>query len=387
MCDGVRPLVSVVDDDESVRESLPDLLRELGFAVAGVRVGRRVPRPGPPTRRDAYPRRRHAGHDRTRAAAELTRRRQNIPIVFITAQGDESVRPRMLDQGAVECLFKPFSETALLEAVNAALRASDLTRFAQDDVRRCRTRYHPCARQPIVFVVDDDISVRESLELLIRCAGWQPETFASAQEFLSRPRVLAPSCLVLDVDASRTSTASICRSASPPIGSDMPIIFITGYGDVPMTVQAMKAGAVEFLTKPFSDEVLLSAIRHAIERSRAALDHEAEMRALRELLRVAQPSRTRGDGAGRLGPAEQAGRRRARHQRDHGQGAPRPGDAKDEGRLARRPGQRWRQGSACRLRRPGRSVEIRWTIQRSTAPLHVEAARHSTPAVNRRPSG
>ena len=123
---------------------------------------------------------------------------------------------------------------------------------------------------PIVFVVDDDVSVRESLELLIRCAGWQPETFASAQEFLARPRVLAPSCLVLDVSLPDLNGLDLQKRIAAD-RTDMPIIFITGYGDVPMTVQAMKAGAVEFLTKPFSDDVLLSAIRNAIERSHAAL--------------------------------------------------------------------------------------------------------------------
>ncbi len=134
---------------------------------------------------------------------------------------------------------------------------------------------------PIVFVVDDDISVRESLEALIRCAGWEPETFASAQEFLSRPRVLAPSCLVLDVTLPDLNGLDLQKRVATD-RMDMPIIFITGYGDVPMTVQAMKAGAVEFLTKPFGDDVLLSAIRHAIERSRTALRHEAEIRALRD---------------------------------------------------------------------------------------------------------
>jgi FixJ family two-component response regulator len=133
---------------------------------------------------------------------------------------------------------------------------------------------------PIVFVVDDDISVRESLESLIRCAGWQPETFASAQEFLSRPRVLAPSCLVLDVTLPDLNGLDLQKRVAVD-RIDMPIIFITGYGDVPMTVQAMKAGAVEFLMKPFADDVLLSAIRHAIERSHIALRHEAEIRALR----------------------------------------------------------------------------------------------------------
>jgi FixJ family two-component response regulator len=134
---------------------------------------------------------------------------------------------------------------------------------------------------PIVFVVDDDISVRESLESLIRCAGWQPETFASAQEFLSRPRILAPSCLVLDVGLPDLNGLDLQKRVAVD-RADMPIIFITGYGGVPMTVQAMKAGAVEFLTKPFGDDVLLSAIQHAIERSYIALRHEAETRALRD---------------------------------------------------------------------------------------------------------
>jgi FixJ family two-component response regulator len=134
---------------------------------------------------------------------------------------------------------------------------------------------------PIVFVVDDDVSVRESLELLIRSAGWQPEIFASAQEFLASPRVLAPSCLVLDVTLPDLNGLELQTRVAAD-RTDMPIIFITGYGDVPMTVRAMKAGAVEFLTKPFDDEVLLRAMRQAIERSQAALDDEAEMQELRD---------------------------------------------------------------------------------------------------------
>ena len=134
---------------------------------------------------------------------------------------------------------------------------------------------------PIVFVVDDDVSVRESLELLIRSAGWQPETFASAQEFLARPPVFAPSCLVLDVNLPDLNGLDLQKRVAVD-RIDMPIIFITGYGDVPMTVRAMKAGAVEFLTKPFGDDVLLSAIQLAIERSHTALDDEAERRALRD---------------------------------------------------------------------------------------------------------
>ncbi len=133
---------------------------------------------------------------------------------------------------------------------------------------------------PIVFVVDDDVSVRESLESLIRCEGWQPETFASAQEFLDYPSVLVPNCLVLDVSLPGLNGLDLQRLVGDR--TDMPIIFITGHGDVPMTVRAMKAGAVEFLTKPFNDDVLLSAIRAALERSRVALSLEAEMRVLRD---------------------------------------------------------------------------------------------------------
>jgi FixJ family two-component response regulator len=131
-----------------------------------------------------------------------------------------------------------------------------------------------------VFVVDDDVSVREALEPLIRFAGWQPETFASAQEFLDRPRLSVPSCLVLDVSLPDLNGLDLQKRIVDR--TDMPIIFITGHGDVPMTVRAMKAGAVEFLTKPFDDEALLSAIRNAIERSEAALGDEANLRVLRE---------------------------------------------------------------------------------------------------------
>ncbi len=134
---------------------------------------------------------------------------------------------------------------------------------------------------PIVFVVDDDVSVRESLDALIRLEGWQPETFASARDFLARQRVLVSSCLILDVSLPDLNGLELQTRVAGE-GVSLPIIFITGYGSVPMTVRAMKAGAVEFLTKPFSDEVLLEAIRQAIARSTEALAHEAEMRVLRE---------------------------------------------------------------------------------------------------------
>ena len=134
---------------------------------------------------------------------------------------------------------------------------------------------------PTVFVVDDDISVRESLELLIGSAGWRLEVFASAQEFLSRPRYLGPSCLVLDVNLPDLNGLDLQQRVAAQ-RNDIPIIFITGYGDVSMTVRAMKAGAVEFLTKPFSDVDLLSAIESAIDRSRRALAQEGELQTLRD---------------------------------------------------------------------------------------------------------
>jgi FixJ family two-component response regulator len=134
--------------------------------------------------------------------------------------------------------------------------------------------------KPIVFVVDDDVSVRESLELLIRSEGWQPETFDSAHGFLARPRALVPNCLVLDVSLPGLNGLDLQKRVALE-RAEMPIIFITGYGDVPMSVKAMKAGAVEFLTKPFGNEDLSRAIRRAIERSRVLLDRAAEILALR----------------------------------------------------------------------------------------------------------
>ena len=141
---------------------------------------------------------------------------------------------------------------------------------------------------PIVFVVDDDVSVRESLESLIRCEGWQPQTFCSADEFLDHPRAATASCLVLDLTLPGLNGLELQERIAVD-RSDMPIIFISGYGDVPKTVRAMKAGAVEFLTKPFSDDDLLSAIRQAIERSRSTLVQQSEIRQLRQRLATLTP--------------------------------------------------------------------------------------------------
>jgi len=133
----------------------------------------------------------------------------------------------------------------------------------------------------IVFVVDDDISVRESLELLIRSEDWQPQTFSSAQHFLNHTRTPVPGCLVLDISMPGLNGLELQKHVATE-HPDLPIIFLTGHGDVPKTVQAMKAGAVEFLTKPFSNEVLIGAIRQALERSQVALTLQAQFKELQD---------------------------------------------------------------------------------------------------------
>jgi FixJ family two-component response regulator len=266
-----RALVSVVDDDESVRASLPDRLRELGFAARTFSSARDflawegMDQTACLVLEIAMPR--MSGPDLQR---ELQRRRQEIPIVFITAYGDATTRSRMLALGAVECLRKPFSEAAFGEAVARAVAGA-------------RAGNAACLPMggPTVFVVDDDISVRESLELLMVAAGFQPQTFATAHQFLARRPMSAPSCLILDVSLPDLNGLELQRRLADQ-QTEMPIIFITGHGDIPMTVQAMKAGAVEFLTKPFGDEVLLGAITNALGRSRIALADAAEREALRE---------------------------------------------------------------------------------------------------------
>ena len=149
---------------------------------------------------------------------------------------------------------------------------------------------------PIVFVVDDDVSVRESLELLIRYAGLAAGDIRVRARVPRSPAHACPCCLVLDVGLPDLNGLDLQKRVAAD-RTDMPIIFITGYGDVPTTVRAMKAGAVEFLTKPFGDEVLLGAIRHALERSRAALRQEAAMRALRNDYASLTASRARSHGA------------------------------------------------------------------------------------------
>ena len=147
--------------------------------------------------------------------------------------------------------------------------------MTRDDIRTT-----PDAASPIVFVIDDDVSVRESLELLIRTAGWRPQTFMSARDFLSRVHPRVPSCLVLDVTLPGLNGLELQQQLAGR--HDMPIVFITGHGDVPTSVRAMKAGAIEFLTKPFSDDALLEAVEAALARSREVLREDDELRLLRD---------------------------------------------------------------------------------------------------------
>jgi FixJ family two-component response regulator len=225
----------------------------------------------------------------------------------------------------------------------------------------------------IVFVVDDDVSVRESLELLISTAGWRPETFASAQEFLSRPRALVPCCLVLDVSLPGLDGFELQQQLTER--TEMPIIFITGHGDVPMTVRAMKAGAVEFLTKPFRDDVLLDAIRGAIERSRAALRAAGQMQVLRdcyasltprerEVMALVVSGLLNKQVGGELGISEI---------RDHREGAERPGHAQDESRLSSRPGDHGRAPRPT-ARADGLLVKLRLKPPRTSPPRRLLTA-------------
>lgn len=176
-----------------------------------------------------------------------------------------------------------------------------------------RLRPPPSPTTPIVFVVDDDISIRESVEPLIRCAGWEPSISASAEEFLAKSRVLVPSCLVLDVNLPRLNGLDLQKLIAERV--ELPIIFITGHDDIPMTVQAMKAGAIEFLIKPLVGEVLLSAIEHALGHSAVSLRHAEQRQVLlnrymslsqreREVMELVVSGRLNKQAGGELGISE-----------------------------------------------------------------------------------
>src|SRR5471030_2074619 len=161
------------------------------------------------------------------------------------------------------------------------------------------------ADTPTVFIIDDDPQVRASIAGLLKSVGLRSEVFGTAQEFLDRKRPDGHSCLVLDVRLPGMNGLDFQRALAEK-GIPIPIVFITGHGDIPMTVRAMKSGAVEFLTKPFNDQALLDAIDQALDRDRSAREHRQELLAA-ALLRDIEPARARGDGTGRVGNAQQAG--------------------------------------------------------------------------------
>jgi FixJ family two-component response regulator len=273
-----RSLVAVVDDDDSIRESLPDVLRGFGFDVEAFASAEEFLAVGAL----------HSAHCLILDIAmpgvsgpALQRVLVNcgvrIPIVFITGHADEGMRRRLLDVGAVDVLDKPFTEAALLHALTVALGGSR----RPEETMQPSASADRFANQPVVFVVDDDVSVREAIELIVVAAGWRGELCASATEFLERPQPSAPSCLVLDVNLPDLNGLDLQQRVAD--GRDkMPIIMITGYGDIPMTVKAMKAGAVEFLTKPFDGDALLVAMQSAIARSETTLKRAVALHDLKE---------------------------------------------------------------------------------------------------------
>ncbi len=165
---------------------------------------------------------------------------------------------------------------------------------------------------PVVFVVDDDVSIRESLEALLQKAGWCVETFDSALKFLARPPVVVPNCLVLDIALPGLNGLDLQKRMVVE-RPGMPIIFITGQGDIPMTVQAMKTGAIEFLTKPYKGDVLLQSIRSAVREEQSSTRPRRGDPNIEGSLRRPHLSRTRCDVFGGCGPPEQAGRQSSRY--------------------------------------------------------------------------
>ena len=161
------------------------------------------------------------------------------------------------------------------------------------------------AGAPMVFVIDDDASVRASIQGLLKSVGLRSESFGTPQEFLLSKRQDGPSCLILDVRLPGVNGLDFQRELADK-GFRIPIIFITGHGDIPMTVRAMKSGAVEFLTKPFRDQDLLDAIHQALDRDRAAHEQQAELAELRKNYESLTPARARSHGAGGVGNAQQA---------------------------------------------------------------------------------
>ena len=189
----------------------------------------------------------------------------------------------------------------------------------------------------VVFVVDDDPSMQRSLDTLLRSVGLEVRLFSAAQEFMRAHRPDAPGCLVLDVRLPGMSGLAFQEELAKA-GVALPVIFITGHGDVPMTVRAMKAGAAEFLTKPFDDQVLLDAIHAAIDRDRARRADAASLAELKARYRELTERERQVMKPRRRGAGEQANCSRARAELGHREGPPRAGDAQDAGEIRCRAG-------------------------------------------------
>lgn len=254
--------VSVLDDDAAMREAVRSLLASVGFAVEVFASAQDILGSGRLAGTaclvlDV----RMPGMSGVELQEHLLAEGCRVPIVFVTAHADESVRARILQRGAIACLEKPFTDEALLDAVAAAV--------ASAGAPPSPTRSEATAPSGTVFVVDDDLGLREAIASLVRSAGWHAQVFASAQDYLARAPKDVPGCLVLDVRLPGLSGLDL-QSRMAQLGIDIPIVFVTEYGDVRTSVRAMKAGAVEFLTKPFHDHDLLDGVARAIERHRAA---------------------------------------------------------------------------------------------------------------------
>jgi FixJ family two-component response regulator len=263
------PLVAVVDDDESVRESLPPLLRSFGYAArAFASAGEFLRSPDLAVTHCLLLDVAMPVMSGPELQAVLAKRQIRIPIVFITAHSDDELCAELVRNGAVDCLPKPFGEEVLLRALRAALE--------------------PGPADALVAVVDDDVSVRESLEALLRSAGLRAAVFSSAEGFLASVANRTPQCLVLDVELPDLSGLDLQRRLAD-LGEAVPIVFITGHGDIPMSVRAMKAGATEFLTKPFAADDLLRAVNDALQRGRKLQREQGELRELKTRFALLTP--------------------------------------------------------------------------------------------------
>lgn len=269
----IDTVIAVVDDDPSVRQGLERLIRSLGWKAetfASAQEFLERPRTEVPSclildlQLPGL-----SGLDLQKRMAEA---RLETPIVFLTGHGDIPASVQAMKAGAIGFLTKPVDEEALSKAIQEAIERDRRSREQHVDLQESHA---------IIAIVDDDPSAREGLSRLIRSVGLRTETFASAQEFLDRPRTEPPSCLVLDLELPGLSGLDLQKRMSE-IELEIPIVFLTGHGDIPASVQAMKAGAVEFLTKPVDEQQIVHAIREAIERDRRTRQQHSDLRELRE---------------------------------------------------------------------------------------------------------